>query len=98
MFVLEQKIRPPENTPSGRRLNPLKLNNTITKLIVTIDNLSEQMTDSKGDRKEIHNIRSRGSESDIYVDMHIMVEPNMTVEASHKLEHNIERQIQNKRE
>lgn len=36
----------------------LKLNNTITKLIVTIDNLSEQMTDSKGDRKEIHNILS----------------------------------------
>ena len=28
--------------------------------------------------------------------MHIMVEPNMTVEASHKLEHNIERQIQDK--
>lgn len=36
----------------------LKLNNTITKLIITIDNLSEQMTDSKGDRKEIHNILS----------------------------------------
>ena len=36
----------------------IKLNNTITKLIVTIDNLSEQMTDSKDDRKEIHSILS----------------------------------------
>lgn len=36
----------------------IKLNNTITKLIVTIDNLSVQMTDSKDDRKDIHNILS----------------------------------------
>ena len=36
----------------------IKLNNTITKLIVTIDNLSVQMTDSKDDRKEIHSILS----------------------------------------
>lgn len=32
----------------------IKLNSTITKLIVTIDTLTKQMTDSKTDRKEIH--------------------------------------------
>ena len=44
--------------------------------------------------KEINNIRSRGSENDIYVDMHIRVDPNMTVKTSHELEHNIEKKIQ----
>lgn len=34
----------------------IKLNSTITKLNVTIENISAQMTDSKADRKEIHNI------------------------------------------
>ena len=46
--------------------------------------------------REIHKIRSRGSENDIYIDMHIMVEPDMTVETSHQLEHNIERKMQEK--
>lgn len=32
----------------------IKLNSTITRLIVTIDNISTQMSDSKTDRKEIH--------------------------------------------
>lgn len=33
----------------------IKLNGTITKLNVTIENLSVQMSDSKNDRKSIHN-------------------------------------------
>lgn len=40
--------------------------------------------------KDVHNIRSRGSENDVHIDMHIMVEPNITVEKSHKLNHDIE--------
>lgn len=43
--------------------------------------------------KDVHNIRSRGSESDVHIDMHIMVEPNITVEKSHKLNHDIEASI-----
>ncbi|MGY5266558.1 cation diffusion facilitator family transporter [Paraclostridium bifermentans] len=43
--------------------------------------------------KDVHNIRSRGSENDVYIDMHIMVEPNITVEKSHKLNHDIEATI-----
>ena len=35
--------------------------------------------------KDIKNIRSRGSENDIHIDMDIMVEPDMTVEKSHEL-------------
>lgn len=67
----------------------------VDRAMIEEKELKEAVSDFE-EIKEIHNIRSRGSESDIYVDMHIMVEPNMTVEASHKLEHNIERQIQDK--
>ncbi len=43
--------------------------------------------------KDIHKIRSRGSESDLHIDMHIMMEPNISVEASHQLIHLIEERI-----
>lgn len=45
--------------------------------------------------KNIHNIRSRGVENDIYVDMHIMIDANTSTEDAHKLSHNIEREIKN---
>lgn len=43
--------------------------------------------------KDIHNIRSRGCSNDLYIDMHIMTEPNMSVEESHELIHSIEEKI-----
>lgn len=43
--------------------------------------------------KDIHNIRSRGSANDLHIDMHIMIEPDMSVEESHKLIHSIEEKI-----
>lgn len=46
--------------------------------------------------KDVHNIRSRGSENDAYLDMHVMVEPNITVEKSHELAHDIEEMVREK--
>ena len=46
--------------------------------------------------KDIKNIRSRGCENNIYIDMDIMVEPDMTVEKSHELTHNIENTMREK--
>ncbi len=46
--------------------------------------------------KDIHNIRSRGSENDIYIDMHIMIDPDTNIEDSHDLSHRIEEEIKNK--
>lgn len=43
--------------------------------------------------KDAHNIRSRGCEHDLHIDMHVMIEPDMSVEESHKLMHNIEDKI-----
>jgi cation diffusion facilitator family transporter len=44
----------------------------------------------------VHNIRSRGSENNVYIDMHIMVDPSITVENSHVLNHDIEDRIREK--
>lgn len=43
--------------------------------------------------KDIHNIRSRGCKDDLYIDMHIMTEAELTVEKSHELTHHIEDRI-----
>ena len=40
-----------------------------------------------------HNIRSRGSKTNIYIDMHVMVDPKMTVEEAHTLSHTIEKKV-----
>lgn len=42
---------------------------------------------------DVHKVRSRGSVQDLYVDMHVMVDPQMSVEASHELMHNIEERM-----
>lgn len=44
--------------------------------------------------KGIHHIRSRGSESDIHIDMHILVDCDLTIEKAHNLNHDIEKKIQ----
>ena len=40
--------------------------------------------------RDVHKIRSRGSAADLFVDMHVMVDPDMNLEASHKLAHALE--------
>lgn len=42
---------------------------------------------------DIHKIRSRGSEFNPYIDMHVMTSPEMSVEESHTLMHDIENKI-----
>ncbi|RDY23658.1 cation transporter [Romboutsia maritimum] len=46
--------------------------------------------------RDVHNIRSRGSKSNIYIDMHVMINPNISVEDSHNLTHKIEEKIKEK--
>lgn len=43
--------------------------------------------------KETHKIRSRGCGNYLHIDMHIMTEPEMSVQESHALIHNIEEKI-----
>lgn len=43
--------------------------------------------------KDVHDIRSRGGCNKVYVDMHIMTEPDMSVQKSHELMHEIENKL-----
>lgn len=43
--------------------------------------------------KRVHKIRSRGTKTRIFIDMHIHVDPNMSVKDAHCLEHNIDNAI-----
>lgn len=63
--------------------------------IIDEDDIREVLKEFKT-IKSVHKIRSRGSESNVHIDMHIMVDPNLTVEDSHVLNHNIEDLIQAK--
>ena len=40
-----------------------------------------------------HSIRTRGSKEHVYVDLHIMVDPNLPIEAAHEISHNVEDKI-----
>jgi len=46
--------------------------------------------------KSVHKIRSRGIENDIYVDMHIMLEPSLSIEEAHTILHELEEKLANK--
>lgn len=43
--------------------------------------------------KNVHKIRSRGCQHNIYIDLHILVEPEMCIEHSHVLMHEIEEKL-----
>lgn len=43
--------------------------------------------------KDVHHIRSRGSHNDLYIDLHLMIEPAISVQESHLLMHRIEDRI-----
>lgn len=43
--------------------------------------------------RNVHKIRSRGSQHNIYIDLHLLIEPDMNIEASHKLMHDIEAKL-----
>jgi cation diffusion facilitator family transporter len=73
------------NENSGILLDKVVINAEIIKVIVL----------SYDQVKDAHNIRSRGSNNDLHIDMHIMTEPNLSIEESHELIHNIEENIRN---
>ena len=60
------------------------------------ENIIREIVVEFSEIKYIKNIRSRGCENNIYIDMDIMVEPDMTVEKSHALTHNIDNTMREK--
>ncbi len=47
--------------------------------------------------RDCHEIRTRGKPDEIYVDLHVLVDSDMTVERSHGLAHRIEHEIRSQR-
>lgn len=43
--------------------------------------------------RDVHKIRSRGRDDDVFVDMHILTDPDMSVQESHQLVHDIEAKL-----
>jgi cation diffusion facilitator family transporter len=43
--------------------------------------------------REAHNVRSRGPNDDIHVDLHILVEPTMGIADAHQVGHRVERRL-----
>lgn len=58
------------------------------------EDIIKSIVESFDEVKGVHNIRSRGSENDIHIDMHVLVSPGISVEKSHALTHEIENKIQ----
>ncbi len=45
--------------------------------------------------KGVHNIRSRGCSNEIFIDLHILIDPDTSIEDSHLLMHQIEKRVYN---
>lgn len=56
----------------------------------------EELLQAHPDVKGIHKIRSRGNSEDVFIDMHILAQPNLTLAASHQLAHDIEDELKAK--
>lgn len=64
----------------------------VDKAVVDADKVKE-IINKFSEVKNVHQIRSRGSQNDLYIDLHLMIEPSMSVEESHVLMHEIEKRI-----
>jgi len=67
----------------------------VDKAAVNIDDVKNIVMEFE-QVKDAHDIRSRGREDDLHIDMHIMTDPDMSIEESHELIHNIEKRLQDK--
>jgi len=43
--------------------------------------------------REAHNVRSRGSEDDIHLDLHVLVDPTLRIKAAHEIGHRVEQRL-----
>ena len=63
---------------------------------VVDENEIRDIVTSFSEVKDCHKIRSRGRADEIYIDLHIMVDPAISVEESHQLTHSIAGRINEK--
>lgn len=59
------------------------------------ENEIENIVKTFGEVKGVHKIRNRGCGNDIHIDMHLLIDPYISIEHSHYLTHEIEDRIKN---
>lgn len=69
---------------------------TLTDSAVLSSNEIYETTVSCEEVKACHKIRSRGRKDEVYIDLHVLVIPEMTVFEAHALQHNIENTLKSK--
>lgn len=69
---------------------------TLTDSAVLSSDEIYAITMSCDEVKECHKIRSRGRKDDIFIDLHVMVQPEMKVSEAHVLQHKIENILKEK--
>lgn len=62
--------------------------------IIDVESLKSIVMNYEG-VKGVHKIRSRGTQEDMYIDMHVLADSHLTLEASHQFIHGIEKSIRN---
>ena len=60
----------------------------------TMDTVTEVLEDLKGEFIEYHDLRSRKAGRDVHIDMHLVVQAEMSIEEAHDLCDTIESRIQ----
>ena len=74
----------------------LDASNTLTDTAVLNSDEICAVTMSCDGVMECHKIRSRGRRDEVFIDLHIMVTPDMQVTAAHNLQHKIENELKSK--
>jgi cation diffusion facilitator family transporter len=69
---------------------------TLTDSAVLSSEEIYEVTMSCEEVKECHKIRSRGRKDEVYIDLHVMVIPDMKVSEAHALQHKIENVLKSK--
>ncbi len=64
----------------------------VDQFVISSDEI-KKIVMSFPDVKYVDKIRSRGRKDDIFVDLHIKIDPSMTIEAAHRLNHEIEKKL-----
>lgn len=64
----------------------------VDKVAVSTEEISKLILEFS-EVKDVHHIRSRGREDELYIDLHVMTEPSMSVEESHVLQHSIQKKL-----
>ena len=70
------------------------LNILVDANILPTERIHDQICDIEG-VENVHNIRTRGTTSNVFVDMHVVVDSNLSMKKAHEISEIIEKKLKN---